>query len=129
MHCVWLIELLFKLWKSGGGLDRSRSRQPLRILCEVYAKLLGLLLQHWLLLLSCWQRADKSLTRAASTIRWNAALLIAGLKGVLDLQTAIEQIRSTIALGCRMNPRRKKPNTYQLLLNLPNPLPHPKEVP
>jgi hypothetical protein len=114
----WQIELLFKLWKSGGGLDQSRSKQPLRILAEVYAKLLGLLLQHWLILLSCWQRPDKSLPKAASTIRFNVALLIAGLKGVFDLQTAIEQIRSTIALGCRMNPRRKKPNTYQLLLNL-----------
>lgn len=115
----WQIELLFKLWKSEGLLDQSRSRQPLRILCEVYAKLLGLLLQHWLLLVSCWQRPDKSLTKAASTIRFNVALLLAGLKGLLDVQTAIEQIRSTIALGCRMNRRRKRPNTYQRLLNLP----------
>ena len=115
----WQIELLFKLWKNEGLLDQSRSKQPLRILAEVYAKLLGLLIQHWLLLLSCWQRPDRSLTKAAATIRRNVALLIAGLRGLLDLPTAIEQIRSTIALGCRMNRRRKAPNTYQLLLNLP----------
>ena len=37
----WQIELLFKLWKSEGLLDQSRSKQPLRILAEVYAKLWG----------------------------------------------------------------------------------------
>lgn len=123
----WQVELLFKLWKSEGLLDQSRSKQPLRILAEVYAKLLGLLLQHWLILLSCWQRPEKSLVKAASTIRFNVPVLIVALKGWLDLESAIEQIQSTIALGCRMNPRRKAPNTYQLLLNLSRV--QPSEVP
>lgn len=41
------IELLFKLWKSYGRVDESRSAKPYRILCEVYAKLLIMLMQHW----------------------------------------------------------------------------------
>jgi hypothetical protein len=114
----WQIELLFKLWKTHGQLDSSRSAKPLRILTEIYAKLIGLLIQHWLLLLSCWSRPERSLVKAASTVRQNVTLLIAALRGCLELGTAIEQIKNTIALGCRMNPRRKAPNTYQLLLNL-----------
>src|SRR6185437_17150001 len=57
----WQIELLFKLWKSHGAIDRSRSAQPWRVLCEVYAKLLAMVVQHWLLLVSCWGLANKSL--------------------------------------------------------------------
>jgi hypothetical protein len=34
----WQIELLFKLWKTHGHIDESRSQKPWRILCEVYAK-------------------------------------------------------------------------------------------
>jgi hypothetical protein len=45
----WQIELLFKLWKDQGLLDESRSQKRWRRLCELYAKLLGLVLQHWLL--------------------------------------------------------------------------------
>ena len=41
-RCRWQIELLFKLWKQEGRIDESRSEQPWRVLCEVYAKLLGM---------------------------------------------------------------------------------------
>jgi len=112
----WQIELLFKLWKSHGQLDTSRSTNPSRILAEIYAKLIGLLIQHWLLLLGCWSRPDRSLVKAASTVRHTVALLIAALRGHLLLSTAIEQITTAIALGCRMNSRRKAPNAYQLLI-------------
>ncbi len=47
----WQIELLFKLWKPYGCLDEWRTSHPWRILCEVDAKLMGLLLQHWRFLL------------------------------------------------------------------------------
>jgi hypothetical protein len=114
----WQIELLFKLWKQHGGIDKSRSRNPWRILCELYAKLLGMLIQHWLQLLSAWPHPDRSLVKAAATIRGNVALLIAALCGCLSLEVAIQHTCSTITLGCRMNTRRKRPNTYQLLLAL-----------
>ena len=64
--------MLFKLWKSHGGIDESRSDKPWRILCEVYAKVLAMVVQHWILVVCCWQYVDRSLTNAAQTVRRSA---------------------------------------------------------
>jgi hypothetical protein len=114
----WQVELLFKLWKQHGGLDQWRSQQPWRILCEVYAKLVGLVLQHWLVLLGCWQRPDRSLVKAAQAVRSQVALLVAGLTGGMALEQALALVGQAMGAGCRMNPRKHRPNTYQLLLTL-----------
>ncbi len=113
----WQIELLFKLWKQHGQVDTWRSAQPWRILCEVYAKLLGLLVHHWLLLTSCWQFPNRSWVKALQTVRRSAALLLGALRGLLPLTVALEQIARTLAAGCRLNRRKQHPSTYQLLLN------------
>jgi hypothetical protein len=46
----WQIELLIKLWKSHGQIDLVREVQPWRVLCELYGRLLGQIVQHWVLL-------------------------------------------------------------------------------
>jgi len=116
----WEIELLFKLWKSHGAVDRSRSTKPWRVLCEVYAKLLAMLIQHWLLLVSCWSFTDKSLWQAAQTVRAHALLLLPAFRthSLRRLREALRLLQETIAAGCRMDTRRTHPNTYQLLLAL-----------
>jgi hypothetical protein len=68
----WQIELLFKLWKRDGKIDDWRSDKPFRILCEFYAKLLAMLIQHWILLSGCWRFPDRSLAKAAQTVRKHA---------------------------------------------------------
>jgi IS4 transposase len=65
----WQIELLFKLWKSQGRIDESTSAKPDRVLCELYAKLVAMILQHWVLLVSGWEHADHSLVKMAQTVR------------------------------------------------------------
>ncbi len=70
----WQIELLFKLWKLHGQVDKSRSQKPGRILTEVYAKLIGLIIQHWVLLTHWWRYPDKSLVKAAKTVCQHAVL-------------------------------------------------------
>jgi len=44
----WQVERLFRLWKDEGQIDEWRSKKRWRILCELYAKLAGMLIQHWL---------------------------------------------------------------------------------
>jgi hypothetical protein len=43
------IERLFRLWKEQGQIDDWRTRNPWRILCELYGKLAAMLIQHWLI--------------------------------------------------------------------------------
>lgn len=116
----WQIELLFKLWKSCGHVHQWRSEKPLRILCELYAKLVAMVIQHWILLSGCWQYPDRSLHKAAQTVRKHAMHLAIALGSgcFWRLLEALEIIQRCIAAGCRLNKRRKQPNTYQLLMNI-----------
>jgi hypothetical protein len=116
MACRWQIELLFKLWKSGGRIDESRSQQPWRRLTEVYAKLLAMVIQHWLLLTGTWSQYDRSLVKAAQTIRSHAMHLAIHLTNIQHLVDAITILTACLATGCRINKSRRQPRTYQRLL-------------
>jgi hypothetical protein len=110
----WQIELLFKLWKAHGRLDERRRAQPWRVLCEVYAKLLAWLIQHWLLLLGGWDRPDRSLVRAAQTIRGHAHGILAALGRPRRLREALATLTRCLAMGGRVAKRKTKPSAFQL---------------
>lgn len=113
----WQIELLFKLWKSHGQIERSRSNQPDRLLTEIFAKLLGMLVQHWLLLTTVWHIPDVSLTKAAGVLRIYISAITLALADSPALRRLLKRFRELLSRCCRMNPKRKQPNTYQLLLD------------
>jgi len=112
----WQIELLFKLWKSHGRIDESRSTKPWRVLCDVYAKLLAMIIQHWVALISLWGSPDRSLVKAAQTVQKYALQLATGLWSHLRTRETLEIIARCLTAGCRMNRRKQHPNTYQLLV-------------
>lgn len=113
----WQIELLFKLWKSHGRIDEWRSKKPWRILCEVYAKLLAMLIQHWLLVISCWRFPNRSLLKAVQTVRKHVLHLACHLNSKQALCEAISTLQRCLAAGCRINKRKTAPHSYQLLLD------------
>ena len=119
MRVRWQIELLFKLWKSEGYIDESRSEKPWRILCEFYAKLIVMIIQHWILLIGCWEYPDRSFTKASKAIRRHAMnLAVAFAKDSIErLIEALEIIKQSLSSGCKIYKRKNEPNTYQILLN------------
>jgi Transposase DDE domain len=118
-RCRWQIELLFKLWKSEGHIDESRSGKPWRILCEIHAKLIGMVVQHWLLLVGCWSHSNRSLRKASRTVRMHA-MPLALVLGQRHLVCGILlNVRRCLAVGCRVNCRHHDPPTHQLLSGLP----------
>lgn len=114
----WQIEKLFELWKRYGHLDKSRSRKPQRMLCEVYAKLIGLIVAHWAILAGSWRRADRSLVKATRTVRHMALSLAEGLGDPRRLARTLGSIARCLEAGCRVDKRRKQPGTAQQLLAL-----------
>lgn len=114
----WQIELLFKLWKQHGQLDEWRSAAPWRILCEIYAKLLALLIQHWCLLLRCWADPCRSLVKAAAVVRAHAVALAAARGAVGRLAAALATLADTLACAGRVTTRRERPPTARQLLAL-----------
>jgi len=120
MRTRWQIELIFKLWKNHGCIDEWRSEKPWRRICEVYAKLVAMIIQHWILLSSCWQDPDRSLFKAVKTIKRHAISLASAFASFNEqrLIEVLETIQRCLSLGCRINKRKTKPHNYQLLLDI-----------
>jgi hypothetical protein len=111
----WQIELLFKLWKHDGQLATWRSAKPWRVLCEVYAKLIALVLQHWVLLVSCWPWPDRSLVRAAATVRDFGVVLARDLPHPHRILATLRLIQHLLATSTKIDKRRAHPSAFQLL--------------
>lgn len=112
----WQVELLFKLWKSHNGLEQLQvAAAALPPLAVFYAKLLGVLLQHWLLLALVWHLPQCSLRRAAQWLRrW--------LQGSLEWwddpeqwERRMQRWRRLLERLARVKKRRKNHSHAQLL--------------
>lgn len=100
-HYRWQIELLFKLWKSELQVDKWLTRKPERILCELYAKLIGVVVTHWLLLVGTWYNPQRSLIRSMGAIRGLAWQFANSISSHDCLQNAIEALIRSLS-ACRL---------------------------
>jgi hypothetical protein len=116
LRARWQIELLFKLWKQYGQIDTSHSKNPWRLLCDFYAKLIGMIIVHWMMIIGCWHVPSRSMVKAAKAIRQQILLIARALNGRDDLSVVLEEITQCLD-HCRIDKRRKRPNTFQLLEN------------
>jgi hypothetical protein len=126
----WQIELLFKLWKAQRRLGAWCSAKPWVILCELYAKLIGLVLQHWLLLVACWPAPERSLVKAAQVVGPSVGVLLAACRGRLSWAVAVAVITDGLQAACCVRRSRRYPSTAQLLRDPTLPLPfRPRPTP
>jgi hypothetical protein len=111
----WQIELLFKHWKSVGQIASSRSAKPERQLCELYAKLLGQVIQHWSLLCGKWDYPARSFTKAARLVQKKALHFASTLKQFRSLCTLLRELGRAVSVGCKIDKRKGRPSTIQRL--------------
>jgi hypothetical protein len=116
----WQIELVFKLWKSYCGPGRIAGLRKERILTELYIKIIGIVLTHFLIASLRMPEGAKAnreispvqvrkiLGRFARDLNRVAASLY-GLANVLE-----EMIHHIELFGFKQK-RRKKPNTCHAL--------------
>jgi len=116
MRARWQIELLWRLWKERGQVDIWRSEKPMRILCEIYAKLMAMVLQHWLTLLGCWNNPHRSIVKASQAVQLLAPSMVLSLTGLFSFK-ALLQISATMMQRACLNSRAKRPNTSQMLVD------------
>ncbi len=113
----WKIELVFKLCKSHAHLTCSRSADPCRQQCEFYAKLLAVLVSHWILLVTGWQHLTLSAVQALSVIRRYAFSFLGSLSLSGQLQALLSDIQHDLCYVGHHSSRAKVPLAFQLWSN------------
>jgi hypothetical protein len=119
----WQIELLFKLWKSHGKVLVSRSADPIRQQCEGFAKLLGVLIAHWVLLVAGWQPHHLSALDALRILRSHIAHFHLAFQQHPLFHTFFHVLAHELALASPRSKRREHPLAFQLWSNLDLQLP------
>jgi len=113
----WQIELVFKLWKSEGGVASSHGKTGARCLCEFLAKLLGQIIANWLMLLRGGRLGEASPTRLYRQISHSIPDMLEAL-WMGDDEAFVVTINKLLRRLERVRPRnnrKKQPSARQTL--------------
>jgi hypothetical protein len=116
----WQVELLFKLFKSQAGLDQIGPWRPARVLCQLYARLIGLVVAHTLLApLRFAGPRELSLPKAFRRLqRFIPRLALAIAQDWQPVAQVIQHLaRSCLRLALK-DKRTKDPSSYEQLVAL-----------
>jgi hypothetical protein len=116
----WQIELVFKLWKSYGSLQRTQTWRRERILYELYAKMIGLVLTQFLL--SPWRmpagataNLELSMFKFRDILQDFAKELMRSLPVWTDLLATLTRLNRRIERFGFKQKRLKQPNICHAL--------------
>lgn len=114
----WQIECLFRVWKGQFRIDEWRSTNPYRILCELFAKLIGVVMFQWCVQLHLWSLPNHSLWKAAGVIHTFATSLAITFSDTIAFERVVDRIQSSFEQICYLTSRHKVPNAAQCVLAL-----------
>lgn len=110
----WQIELLFKRWKSLGLIAEMTGADTTEKRIRLWSRMLGVLLEHWLMLSTSWTNARTSLTKAHKIIRDYIDLIARDITHPRLLLKTLETIKKMIEKTARYDKRKRK-NINELL--------------
>jgi hypothetical protein len=80
-------------------------------------KLVAVIIQHGILLMTVWLDGRRSLWRAATSLRDWIGQIIAAIDETAKLRRVLRRQHQFVARSARVNSRRKHPSCFQLLNN------------
>ena len=119
----WQIELLFKLWKSEGALAQVRGQQSGRVLCELYAKLIGLAVFGYLSAPVRWATTELSPVKAWQVWQRQIERVAQALRSGAGLAALLVQLYQRWQQFGGKEHRADRPSSYQALQQQPVPNP------
>ena len=123
----WQIELIFKLWKSYCGLNHILAWRKERVLTELYAKMIGIVILHFLLAPlripdEIWSGREVSNVRFKQVLARFARSFKQCLSDVIALAKTLDNFILHVERFSLKQKRRQQPNAYSQLAQLALPL-------
>jgi hypothetical protein len=123
----WQIELIFKLWKSYCGLNHILTWRKERVLTDLYAKMIAIVLVHFLLAPlripdEVWSQREVSNVRFQQILARFARAFKQSLADVRALAKTLDQFVQHVQRFALKQKRRQRPNAYAQLAQLALPL-------
>ncbi len=114
LYCVrWQIELIFKLWKSECALDRVAGRRRARVLSELYAKLIGIVVMQFVLAPYRVGERELSVVKVVHIIQHHIPRLIERLDDLEQLTETLQALAERFLQNGLKDKRQKRLTTYQ----------------
>ena len=112
----WQIELIFKSFKSLSKIHVSRSRKPYRILSEIYAKLIAVLMQHAIMTGAGYRPIQQSFIKTAKHIAGYARLITSSFhQSKTALRKTLKAIKQAFDDGGAFQKSTGKNTTFRKL--------------